>query len=230
MKRIIIGLILSGTAGVSNAVDILHCDYAKGVLSDASSLSLNPMGSGNVEFNGKSFKAVRPDGSYVITSPLTTSKPGMIFLDDKTKVFAASLDKSNFAVSDRIAKTTEQWANCKNISPISEKADSKDVAADWKYRPLTKAEISAIEFAVKEQLKDPESARFKHSRYVSNGKGAYCGLVNSKNSYGGYAGNTPFIVMLINNGKPHAGFIGMGGSDDENISTISVCRENGYFN
>jgi len=153
----------------------------------------------------------------------------MLFLDDKTKIFAASLDKSNFAVSDRIKKTTEQWAKCEDVTPIDNKPSVDIQTKNWKYRSLGKAEIFAIESAVKEQLKDPESARFKHSKYVSNGKGAYCGLVNSKNSYGGYAGNTPFMVMLINNGKPHAGFIGMGGDDVETMSTLSVCRENGYF-
>lgn len=62
------------------------------------------MGKANVEFDGKSFKAYRSDGSFTFTPPLTTPSNGMLILDDKTKVFAAASDKSSFAISDRIGK------------------------------------------------------------------------------------------------------------------------------
>jgi hypothetical protein len=45
---------------------------------------------------------------------------------------------------------------------------------------------------VKDALKDPESARFK-GEFVGK-DGAVCGLVNARNSYGGYGGFERYIV------------------------------------
>ncbi|MEG1350647.1 MAG: hypothetical protein RSD49_21710 [Hafnia sp.] len=229
MKTQLIALSFLAISSNVFGAEILSCDYAKSDISKGADAPMVPGGKANVEFDGKSFKATRPTGSVVISPIISERKNGMLFLDDKTKVFAASLSKTDFAISDRIARTTEQWANCTDVTPKPRATTNEQPTANWKYRSLTKQEINAVETAVKDQLKDPESARFKHSKFVSNGKGAYCGLVNSKNSYGGYAGNTPFMVMLINNGKPHAGFIGMGGDDAETLSTLSVCKDSGYF-
>ena len=55
---------------------------------------------------------------------------------------------------------------------------------------------------IQEKLKDPESARFKELT-VHKGEtpteGVYyvCGEINSKNSYGGYAGFTPFYAQVL---------------------------------
>jgi len=112
-------LVFSGSVLAS---DKFTCEYATADISVSSKLNLIIKGSASVVFDGQSFTAYRPDGTYVITPPLTEKKDGMLFLDDKTKVFAASLDKANFAVSDRIKKTTEQWAKCK----ISEDKKGKE--------------------------------------------------------------------------------------------------------
>lgn len=48
--------------------------------------------------------------------------------------------------------------------------------------------------AVKQKLKDPDSAKFKNLRPMGEG-GGYCGWVNARNSYGGYAG---FAVFYVN--------------------------------
>lgn len=45
----------------------------------------------------------------------------------------------------------------------------------------------AIERSVKAILKDPDSAQFRHL-------GKSCGLVNARNSFGGYTGFTRFIA------------------------------------
>ncbi|WP_154952869.1 MULTISPECIES: hypothetical protein [Klebsiella/Raoultella group] len=227
MKGVIALLTVSFMPFLAHSADKLECDYAKANLANGANSPMVGGGRGVIESENTHFKAVRPNGSYIISPNLSDKKNGMLYQDDKTKIFVASPSKTEFAVSDRIAKTTEQWANCRNTSP--ESVAPMKQPSNWKYRTLTKAEIAAIEVAVRDQLKDPESARFKHSKFVSNGQGAYCGMVNSKNSYGGYAGDTPFMVMLINNGKPHAGFIGMGGGDSETMATLSVCRDNGYF-
>lgn len=75
-------------------------------------------------------------------------------------------------------------------------------------RDLTLKEKAIIVKAVKRDLVDPESARFKWVKLAPeiNTKDAlawYCGLVNSKNSFGGYVGDAPFAVLVAwKNGKP----------------------------
>lgn len=96
----------------SSATDLLKCEYSKANLSSDTKIQMTPLGQGSVEYDGTHFKAIRPNGSFSISPPLSAGENGLLILDDKTKVFAASVDKTNFAVSDRIAKTTEQWANC----------------------------------------------------------------------------------------------------------------------
>lgn len=51
---------------------------------------------------------------------------------------------------------------------------------------------SETEKLAREQLKDPESAKFQNIK-------GYCGEVNAKNSYGGYTGFKPFY---LSNGIP----------------------------
>jgi len=63
-------------------------------------------------------------------------------------------------------------------------------------RDLNSKEIAAIETAVKENLKDPDSAKFNFGQYLDNKSQVYCGYVNAKNSYGGYTGNQLFSVMI----------------------------------
>lgn len=120
--RSVLALSLLMTFGSAVASEKLVCEYAVGDLSTPPNLIIK--GNANVLSKGKSFTAYRPDGSYVITPPLTEKKDGMIFVDDKTKVFAASQDRANFAVSDRIKKTTEQWAKCKVYQNEKDKINS----------------------------------------------------------------------------------------------------------
>lgn len=57
----------------------------------------------------------------------------------------------------------------------------------------TKAElIKASQEAVREQMKDPESARFRNIKVYDI---TVCGEVNAKNSYGGYNGFKRFFVL-----------------------------------
>lgn len=62
-------------------------------------------------------------------------------------------------------------------------------------RPLTSAERTAIEGAVKEQLNDPDSATFRHNPYQT-GSDIYCGRVNAKNRLGGYVGYRIFKINV----------------------------------
>lgn len=60
---------------------------------------------------------------------------------------------------------------------------------------LSPAEHKAIEEAVRKALKDPTSATFgnKIAGRNAQGKVLFCGLVNARNSFGGYAGMQPYL-------------------------------------
>ncbi|WP_250901321.1 hypothetical protein [Enterobacter mori] len=100
--------------------DILRCEYAKSDLREGANAPMIPGGMARIEFDGTTFKATRPNGSFVTSPLLALANNGMLMVDDKTKVFAANQQKTEFAVSDRIAKTTEQWANCKPDTAVAQ--------------------------------------------------------------------------------------------------------------
>ncbi len=54
--------------------------------------------------------------------------------------------------------------------------------------------VHKAEQEVRKQLRDPESARFEHVK-VYPGNNAACGLVNARNSMGGYTGARFFVLM-----------------------------------
>ena len=82
---------------------------------------------------------------------------------------------------------------------------------------MTKGLQAAVETAVRTELKDPNSATFKHYRAFRDKDGALrvCGAVNSKNSFGGYVGFTPFVAYVseVGGGKyqPNGAIIATGG-------------------
>jgi hypothetical protein len=73
--------------------------------------------------------------------------------------------------------------------------------------------ISRVENFVKNELKDPDSAKFKNliAGKFSDGRIAVCGEVNSKNSFGGYTGFTLFMVRVSASDELESGGFG----DDE---------------
>ncbi|WFF40392.1 hypothetical protein EVC62_02130 [Salinicola endophyticus] len=80
---------------------------------------------------------------------------------------------------------------------------------------LTQERVRQAEESVKEGLKDPDSAKFKDVHgtklmTVPNAHVMVCGMVNAKNSYGGYTGMSPFMVMgpevLFWENNPSRGF------------------------
>lgn len=54
-------------------------------------------------------------------------------------------------------------------------------------------DIDRARTAVAGHLKDPDSARFRNERQVSDG--SVCGEVNGKNGFGAYSGYAPFFAM-----------------------------------
>lgn len=76
-----------------------------------------------------------------------------------------------------------------------------------------------VEMAVKEQLRDPDSARFgemwahNDRKFAGKPVTAVCGSVNAKNGYGGYTGDRNFVfvekplIVLIDNDINNSAFV-----------------------
>ena len=100
-------------------------------------------------------------------------------------------------------------------------------------RDLLDVEKATIEKTVKGELSDPESARFKWVPLPAIGVTVYCGVVNSKNKFGGYAGDAPYIVFLvwIDQTIEAAVPLKIGSNDPTSpasIATLQRCEKNGY--
>lgn len=69
-------------------------------------------------------------------------------------------------------------------------------APTWARAEVSQEEVGRVEAVVSRSLKDPESARFRgiFKLESSTGGEAYCGMVNARNSYGGYTGETMFYL------------------------------------
>lgn len=63
---------------------------------------------------------------------------------------------------------------------------------------LSPSDIIAVKAGVAKSLKDPDSARFGTIRAAraADGTTHVCGFVNARNSFGGFAGESPFIGIL----------------------------------
>lgn len=82
-------------------------------------------------------------------------------------------------------------------------ANEKTILSDGYFR-IDKKLQEAIEKSVKNELKDPDSAKFKHWIAFQENEDSIgaCGLVNAKNSYGGYTGFFPYRAYVVKlNGK-----------------------------
>ncbi len=74
-------------------------------------------------------------------------------------------------------------------------------------------------------LKDPESAKFGELAAVKYPNGVIvCGSVNAKNSFGGYAGASPFVGELVGDMFQLQQF---GGSEAEIFQVLARCQNAG---
>lgn len=73
------------------------------------------------------------------------------------------------------------------------------VASEAAARELSTSEKGVITQAAKQQLKDPDSAKFYWQDY--KGGDVYCAHVNAKNSYGGFAGKALLLVGVKTDSK-----------------------------
>lgn len=97
---------------------------------------------------------------------------------------------------------------------------------------LSEAEQLAIQTGIRTHLKDPTTPLFggMEAARGDNGFIYVCGMVNAKNSYGGYTGDQPYFGMLIGD-APRAAFavVGFGGTLTESRAILSACKEHGVF-
>jgi hypothetical protein len=112
VRKIILGALILSTCGVASAVETYECTYSKAALDNGKVGQMYGAMPAKVEVNGESIKTFRPDGSFIISPPLTKKSGPLSMADDGSKVYAAANDSTSFAVSDRIAKVTEQWEKC----------------------------------------------------------------------------------------------------------------------
>ncbi|MEG2266487.1 hypothetical protein [Citrobacter gillenii] len=91
------------------------CQYAIAAIQNGRIGALRVLGSAEVTLYVDSFKANRLNGTYLLSPTLKTSG-NLMMVDDKSKVYAYDSSLMNFAISDRIARSTEQWDSCKQIN------------------------------------------------------------------------------------------------------------------
>jgi len=93
--------------------------------------------------------------------------------------------------------------------------------------PLKQSEIADIKSKTAAKLKDPDSAKFGRISAVKSGTIVeVCGMLNAKNSYGGYTGTKPFYGAWDLSQGIYVP-IAVGGSDAEVSASYTICRKLG---
>ncbi|MBC3250447.1 hypothetical protein H8I91_09250 [Serratia fonticola] len=139
-KILLVWAVALSFSAVVNAAEVYECQYTKAnVTNGALGQFTYPYEARvKVEVNENSIKAYRPEGAFLISPPLATKNGQLLMADDGSKVYAAAIDNSNFAITDRIGKSTEQWDKC-SIAKSSELEKKPDVGI-----PVSEKEIALI--------------------------------------------------------------------------------------
>lgn len=103
-------------------------------------------------------------------------------------------------------------------SAFAQAADSSHAA--------TPEEVQAVTDALKSALKDPDSAKISDVRVSADGTTA-CGLVNAKNSFGGYSGNSVFYAMGVKNNTGQFVYAVIGVDSNGDTAAYTMCKQNG---
>ena len=116
--------------------------------------------------------------------------------------------------------------------PPQAKAPPKPELPESALRELTAPEKKALAEGFAKGLKDPASAQFQWAKVPKSPSDSedYCGMVNAKNSYGGYVGSMPFMGMILfKNGRAVGGVMGVAGSTEtEKYGIVAdMCKEKG---
>ncbi|MFY2737483.1 hypothetical protein [Pseudocitrobacter faecalis] len=90
------------------------CQYAIAAIQNGKIGTLRVRGNTEVTLYIDSFKANRLNGTFLLSPKLKTNG-NLMMADDKSKVYAYDSTLINFAISDRIARSTEQWDRCRLV-------------------------------------------------------------------------------------------------------------------
>ncbi|WP_312284935.1 hypothetical protein [Yokenella regensburgei] len=90
------------------------CQYSIAAIQNGRIGALSVLGSAEVTSYVDSFKANRLNGTYLL-SPKLNANGKLMMADDKSKVYAYDSSLINFAISDRITRSTEQWDHCELV-------------------------------------------------------------------------------------------------------------------
>lgn len=110
-------------------------------------------------------------------------------------------------------------AACSPISGPQFESKGVDIPVE-----VTEKMRADIESAIRSRLKDPESARFGVVYASQDKTGAIfaCGVVNARNSFGGYVGDKPYVV-----GMSSDGFVldaSIAGGENSVFAHLAMCR------
>ncbi|WMT90159.1 hypothetical protein [Pelagibacterium sp. H642] len=96
---------------------------------------------------------------------------------------------------------------------------------------LSETEMSVVEDGVRNELRDPDSARFDTmlAEKGSDDLTSVCGFVNAKNGYGGYTGMVPYLGnLLMRDQNRGMFFVTMIGDDAAGAQVVyEMCAEKG---
>lgn len=91
--------------------------------------------------------------------------------------------------------------------------------------------MQAVKTGVMDDMKDPNSAIFGAMAATVDEKNVVtvCGVVNGRNSLGGYTGKKPYWGVLASNtaGQRVFAVTGIGGTAIESQSIMMLCQRNG---
>jgi hypothetical protein len=109
-------------------------------------------------------------------------------------------------------------------------AESVKIPDESKIKPLrvNKKMRTAVEAAVRDQLKDPFSAKFGSMQANQGEKGivTVCGWVNAKNSFGAFIGQLPFFAGYVSSTGKSFIIKLASGEDDARLVAVE-CINNG---
>lgn len=113
-------------------------------------------------------------------------------------------------------------------SAVSSAPDRPLVLARSVPKDYKMAAIPMLQRAVADEMRDPESARFRSVTVIvdANGADALCGQINAKNAYGGYVGFEWFYAPVIELGKSPKSVVWL--ESKVGLDTVMAkCRPNG---
>lgn len=108
-------------------------------------------------------------------------------------------------------------------TPVQSTVAARSTPKDYK-----KSSIPTFQKFVADEMRDPESSRFRNVTVVvdANGSDALCGQINSKNAYGGYVGFEWFYAPIVALGKTSKAVIWL--ESKVGLDTVATkCRLNG---